>query len=110
MYTLNLFAGDHRHHAHSLDDPQETGEKRETFKRDSATQAQPAVVTCAKPITELAGIAYKSTMWRGARAAESGGLENRCPVRDRGFESHPLRHLFQWLAGHGECQRQGSQG
>ncbi len=23
--------------------------------------------------------------------AESGGLENRCPARDRGFESHPLR-------------------
>ena len=29
---------------------------------------------------------------RGARAAESDGLENRCPERDRGFESHPLRH------------------
>ena len=24
--------------------------------------------------------------------ADSDGLENRCPERDRGFESHPLRH------------------
>ncbi len=24
---------------------------------------------------------------------ESGGLENRCTARYRGFESHPLRHL-----------------
>ena len=29
--------------------------------------------------------------------ADSDGLENRCPERDRGFESHPLRQRFQEL-------------
>jgi putative endonuclease len=30
--------------------------------------------------------------WRGGRAVECGGLENRCgPCAHRGFESHPLR-------------------
>src|SRR5690606_40910597 len=28
---------------------------------------------------------------RGGRVVECGGLENRCPARDRGFESLPLR-------------------
>ena len=32
---------------------------------------------------------------RGAGVVERGGLENRCtPCGYRGFESHPLRHLF----------------
>jgi putative endonuclease len=32
--------------------------------------------------------------WRGGRAVECGGLENRCgPCAHRGFESHPLRRL-----------------
>jgi hypothetical protein len=32
---------------------------------------------------------------RGARVVESGGLENRCsPFGNRGFESHPLRMLY----------------
>ena len=31
--------------------------------------------------------------WRGARAVEWDGLENRCgSLSHRGFESHPLRH------------------
>ena len=30
---------------------------------------------------------------RGARAAESDGLENRCGASHRGFESHPLRQM-----------------
>ena|SRR5688572_24537892 len=29
---------------------------------------------------------------RRGRAADCGGLENRCPARDRGFESFRLRH------------------
>ena len=29
---------------------------------------------------------------RGGGAVDRGGLENRCPARDRGFESLPLRH------------------
>ena len=29
---------------------------------------------------------------RGAGVDEQAGLENRSPSRDRGFESHPLRH------------------
>jgi hypothetical protein len=28
---------------------------------------------------------------RGDRVADCAGLENRCPARDRGFKSHPLR-------------------
>ena len=32
---------------------------------------------------------------RGARAAEWGGLENRCTERYPGFESLPLRHLAE---------------
>ena len=27
---------------------------------------------------------------------ESGGLENRSPSRDRGFESHPLRQHLEY--------------
>lgn len=33
-------------------------------------------------------------MWRDGRVVEGGGLENRCPDRDRGFESYSLRHLL----------------
>ena len=29
---------------------------------------------------------------RGAGVVERGGLENRCALAHRGFESHPLRH------------------
>ncbi len=36
---------------------------------------------------------------RGARVADSDGLENRCPERDRGFESHPLRQLVGSIIG-----------
>ena len=32
-----------------------------------------------------------SRFWRGGRAVECGGLENRYPARDLGFESLPLR-------------------
>src|SRR5205814_2554871 len=31
--------------------------------------------------------------WRGGRAVECAGLENRKTERSREFESHPLRHL-----------------
>ncbi len=31
---------------------------------------------------------------RGAGAVERGGLENRCPFGDPGFESQPLRLFF----------------
>lgn len=41
---------------------------------------------------------------RGARAAESDGLENRCPERDRGFESHPLRQTARNGAGFSPAQ------
>ena len=35
----------------------------------------------------------KSKRGRGVRVADGDGLENRCPsLKDRGFESHPLRH------------------
>ena len=29
---------------------------------------------------------------------EGGGLENRCPERDRGFESYSLRQHLKWYA------------
>ena len=35
---------------------------------------------------------------RGVRVVYGGGLENRCPeIRDRGFESHPLRFFDQGI-------------
>ena len=34
--------------------------------------------------------------WRGARAVEWGGLENRCAERYPGFESLPLRHVLRY--------------
>ena len=34
-------------------------------------------------------------LWRGGRAVYCTGLENRRAARSRGFESRPLRHLFQ---------------
>jgi hypothetical protein len=34
---------------------------------------------------------YKQKKWRDVRVVEGGGLENRCPARDRGFESYSLR-------------------
>ena len=38
--------------------------------------------------------------WRGARAVEWDGLENRCgPCGHRGFESHPLRQLYHQPVG-----------
>ena len=38
--------------------------------------------------------------WRDGRAAEGGGLENRSPATDRGFESPSLRRSRQ-LPGEG---------
>src|SRR6266568_8572793 len=32
--------------------------------------------------------------WRGGRAVDCAGLENRKAERPREFESHPLRHTF----------------
>jgi hypothetical protein len=32
-------------------------------------------------------------VWRGGRAVDRAGLENRKAERSREFESHPLRHL-----------------
>ena len=32
-------------------------------------------------------------VWRGGRAVDRAGLENRKAERPREFESHPLRHL-----------------
>ena len=34
-------------------------------------------------------------LWRGDRAAECTGLENRRSESYRGFESHPLRHCLE---------------
>ncbi len=43
--------------------------------------------------------------WRGVRAAQGAGLENRCGVlRHRGFESHPLRFMLKMLLGSGVQQ------
>src|ERR1044071_8255994 len=35
---------------------------------------------------------HLSLSWRGGRAVECAGLENRKAERPREFESHPLRH------------------
>ena len=43
---------------------------------------------------------------RGARVADSDGLENRCPERDRGFESHPLRQPSRRLRLAGQHRRE----
>ncbi len=46
-------------------------------------------------IHELSHIKYKnhSRMWRGGRAVECTGLENRQAFGSREFESHPLRQI-----------------
>jgi hypothetical protein len=36
-------------------------------------------------------LCYRVERWRDVRVVEGGGLENRCPERDRGFESYSLR-------------------
>ena len=36
-------------------------------------------------------LCYRIERWRDVRVVEGGGLENRCPERDRGFESYSLR-------------------
>ena len=39
-----------------------------------------------------------SDIWRGAGVVERGGLENRCALAHRGFESHPLRQaVLGWI-------------
>ncbi len=45
--------------------------------------------------------AMQNTLWRGARAVESGCLLSSCGASHHGFESHPLRHddapVAQWI-------------
>ena len=36
----------------------------------------------------------KMGLRRDGRVVEGGGLENRCPERDRGFESYSLRQIL----------------
>ena len=38
--------------------------------------------------------------WRGTKAAEWTGFENRRPSRVRGFKSHPLRHFHEFFPWH----------
>ena len=48
------------------------------------------IVLMGKILTLSSQYAIKKG-WRDVRVVEGGGLENRCPERDRGFESYSLR-------------------
>ena len=50
----HLFHGDHRHHVHQLDDPQERTEKTRGDNPESATQAQPHDGAVTRTISEVA--------------------------------------------------------
>ncbi len=49
----HLFHGDHRHHVHQLDDPQERTEKTRGDNPESVTQAQPLESDDGGVLTEL---------------------------------------------------------
>jgi hypothetical protein len=45
------------------------------------------------PLTAAGVKAAGDSAWRGGRAVDRAGLENRKAERPREFESHPLRHV-----------------
>ena len=54
--------------------------------------------------------AIQYTLWRGARAVESGCLLSSCGESHHGFESHPLRHNYAPVAQRIRASDYGSEG
>src|SRR5437870_6852288 len=55
---------------------------------------------CRSGRAPQAGVNAAGYSWRGGRAVDCAGLENRKAERPREFESHPLRHLHLEVPTH----------
>src|SRR5437867_259405 len=53
---------------------------------------------CRSGRAPQAGVNAAGYSWRGGRAVDCAGLENRKAERPREFESHPLRRFFHRVA------------
>jgi hypothetical protein len=94
----HLFQGDHRHHIHQLDDPQEPREQV-VKSTESVTQAQPQEVEPKAGSWEPIDASKEILERRGDGAAERAGLENRRPFTGSASSNLAPSAMFQWVAG-----------
>ena len=67
--------------------------KRPGHDRTQRLRKLPGLHEKARMVSHRRNRAIRGASRRGAGVDEQAGLENRSPSRDRGFESHPLRHM-----------------